>query len=169
MSFKKQIALYFSKRTDECFLFDRPIYYYNEKKIIKKNYQYNSKRLVSWPKFVPQSCLSFRKYFLLNNFNLINQKKFPNVWMDFKLNMLCFIKFENISMINQYLTFYQQKEFGSVSSRYKKFNKHWWARRYESHLFLKYLKNRLNIKKYKFLLDFYITKIIYFFIKYLDK
>ena len=77
--------------------------------------------------------------------------------------MLLFSKYLNeYNIINENLTFYRQFD-GNISSKFKKFEKLWWKRRYEAHsYFFNFMKeNNLKPKKN---LDFYITEFINKFI-----
>ena len=91
-------------------------------------------------------------------FKNLKVKRFPNIWFDFRIALQTYIDFNNINIIDNYLTYYQQSK-NQVSSKFKKFSLNWWKRRNEAHDFTNYLfrKNKLKNKKK---LDEYITKII---------
>ena len=87
--------------------------------------------------------------------------EYTNIWLD--LRILLFSKYlDNYNIINENLTFYRQTE-SNVSSKFKKYSKNWWRRRYEAHqYFFEFIKkNDLMIKKN---FDYYISKIINKFI-----
>ena len=90
--------------------------------------------------------------------NKVKIKKFPSVWLDFRLISYSYYLHQNINIIKKHLTFYQQSS-NSISSKYKRFSKNWWKRRKEAHEFYKYLNNKKS-----FNIDKVITDIINFFI-----
>ena len=126
---------------------DRPFYFFNHKKILKIRSDYNIKRFFSWPHFVPQSCITIEKNFLKKNYHLIKTHSFDNVWMDFRMNILCFLKFEKIKNAGEYLTYYQQNLSNSASSKFLRFRSKWWSRRLQAHSYFSYLKKKTRKKK----------------------
>jgi hypothetical protein len=60
------------------------------------------------------------------------------------------------------LTIYNYDENG-ISSKYKKFSKNWWKKRDEAFSYMIFLMKKFNIKLFLGP-DFYLTKIINFFI-----
>ena len=151
------------KKNKVNFLFDLPIFFYNKKKFIqskKKNFI-----LSTWPNFYPQSCISVRKIFFENFLKFIRKKKFKNLTLDIRLSLYAFVT-SNLNFLNQYLTFYQQKD-KSESSNYKKFSSNWWIRRLEAHNFLNYLNKKFR-KKIKLSFDVLLTKIIIKLMKFIN-
>lgn len=160
----KTISDFFQKNPKIQIATDKPIFYYNKTKLKQSDENLNSDRIFTWPKFSPHSCIAVRKSFLKENFNLISSKRFDNVWLDFRILILSYLKFGKVYLVNNHFTFYQQKK-DSVSSGFKKFGKIWWLRRMEAHNFIFYLKKKLNIKKNIFYFDYLLTKFIYILIK----
>ena len=105
----------------------------------------------------PTSCISIRRKYSDELFDKVINDKFSDIWLD--LRILLFSKYLNkYNVINENLTFYRQFE-GNISSKFKRFSKTWWQRRYEAHLyFFNFVKlNNLKINKN---FDFFITKLI---------
>ena len=110
-----------------------------------------------WGYIHPTSCIAIRKKILNKLFDEINDYKFFNVWMDFRI--LLFSKYiDKHNIINDHLTFYRQFD-GTVSSKFKKFTKSWWKRRNEAHDYFFDFVERNNLKINRNL-DFYITKLV---------
>ena len=155
----EKIINFFLEHKDKKIVYDFPT-------IIKENNQFHVKKKKNfyntyWGYIHPTSCISIRKEFVNEVFNKIINDKFTDTWLD--LRMLLFSKYLNeYNIINENLTFYRQFD-GNISSKFKKFEKLWWKRRYEAHsYFFNFMKeNNLKPKKN---LDFYITEFINKFI-----
>ena len=135
----------------------------NKKKIkIKKNYKDNIffKKLINdWPKDVCTSSISIKKSLLLNFFSTIKFKRYNFLAIDILLAIYC-NQNNKLFKINKSLT-YKVNTINSVDKGYVGlFNKYYWLRRMEQHIYNMHTKKR----KY-FNLDFLLTFIIYFFIK----
>jgi glycosyltransferase involved in cell wall biosynthesis len=156
----EKIINFFLENKEKKIVFDFPIILKeNEEFYIRKNKNFFN---TYWGYIHPTSCISIRKEFINEVFDVIINDEFTDIWLD--LRVLLFSKFlDNYNTINENLTFYRQFE-GNISSKFKKFKKTWWKRRGEAHDYFFYFmkKNNLNTKKN---LDFYITKIINKFIK----
>ena len=59
------------------------------------------------------------------------------------------------------LTFYNIDPFG-ISSKYNKFSKLWWHKRFQAFSYLKYILKKKN-KRFIISLDYLITKTIFYF------
>ena len=153
----KVLEEYFLKVNDNLLL-DKPYIYFTKKKYYKLKIKNRSKFIIPWQNFSPQSCFVGKKKYLKEIFKKISIKKFPNIWLDFRIIAQATIDYGNIKIINEYLTFYRQSP-NSVSNKYKKFSKNWWIRRNEAYLFLKYIY-KLNKKKLNISVDSYFTKLI---------
>ena len=155
----EKIINFFLEHKDKKIVYDFPT-------IIKETNQFHVKKKKNfyntyWGYIHPTSCISIRKEFVNEVFNKIINDKFTDTWLD--LRMLLFSKYLNeYNIINENLTFYRQFD-GNISSKFKKFEKLWWKRRYEAHsYFFNFMKeNNLKPKKN---LDFYITEFINKFI-----
>ena len=138
---------------------DMPLYKYLNK-TVKKN---KPKRFLSnhWPQFSPQSCISMRRDFAKKVLREVNIKKFPNVWLDFRIAVYAKY-FSNIYFLNKYLTYYTQSD-NQESSNFNFLGLNWWRRRYEAHKYIKFFSKIKKIK-YKPNLDYLITRIVNFFL-----
>jgi glycosyltransferase involved in cell wall biosynthesis len=142
--------------------FDLPIFYFNNKNYIKKKFYQKKFILSPWPKFTPQSCICIRKDYLNKIFKVISIKKFPHIWMDFRIAIYTYLKFGSINIVKKYLTFYQQSQ-SQVSRKYKILSKEWWERRLQAYEYLNFLCKKLNKKKFytlDFLVTFFINKFL---------
>lgn len=154
----KKVVNFFSQNKKQNILFDKPSFYFNNKKNIKSESLYLS-RNSKWPKFPPTSCMSFRRHNLLKVIQLVSIKKYNHLWLDFRLATFFSIRLNQFNLIEEHLTFYRQSEF-SHDKRYKKYlNLMWWSRRKQAFDFLFYIKKGLR-KKTMFSIDYMITKYI---------
>lgn len=147
--------------------FDLPIFYSNNKNYNKKNFVQKKFILSPWPRFTPQSCICIQKAYLQKIFKVIYTKKFPEVWMDFRIAIYTYLQFNYISIVKKYLTFYQQSPF-QISNKYKFFSKNWWKRRIQAHEYFNYVCKQLN-KNRIYTLDFFVTFIVNKFLKTYEK
>lgn len=157
-----EVVKYFMKNGDKNIIMDRPIIFFNKKKKIKLIQKTRSNLFIPWPRFSPQSCISIRRNYLLKIYKLISIKKFPSIWLDFRIIVFTFIKNKDINIINKFLTFYQQSE-GSANTAYKLFSKNWWIRRKEAHDYFNYVNLKVNNRKY-YSFDFFISKFFNYFL-----
>ena len=119
----------------------------------KKNNLFNT----YWGYIHPTSCISIRRSYSDNLLDKVLNFNYPDIWLD--LRILLFSKYlHKYNTLNEHLTFYRQFD-GNISSKFKRFSKAWWQRRYEAHeYFLNFVKsNNLKINKN---FDFFITKLI---------
>ena len=135
--------------------FDLPIFYFNNKNYNKKKFLQKKFILSPWPRFSPQSCICLRKNYLDKIFKIIFIKRFPDVWMDFRIAIYSYVQFNHINIVKKYLTYYQQSQF-QVSNKYKFLSKKWWERRYQAHEYFNYVCKKLNKKSF-YSLDFFVT------------
>lgn len=164
-----EVIKYFKK--NKCnFVFDMPIYFEknNSNLLGYKRWSFNNKRLLTWPNFQPQSCISVKKSFLKKYIKVLSCKKFDHVWFDFRLSILNYLVNREAHCIDKHLTFYQLSNI-SASSKYLKLSYLWWLRRLQAHEFIFFLSRKGIQYKKIFLIDFIITKIINFFIKLICK
>lgn len=137
-------------------IFDLPILKYEKKlKFLKKK----NKLLGNyWPYFPPTSCISIRKKQLLESIEILSEKNFPDITIDFRLGILSKYKFNEYNIIENNLTFYRQIN-SSISSNYIHLSRNWWLRRKQAHDYVKYFFDKNNFK-YKKNIDYFITKLI---------
>ena len=148
----------FYNNTRSKLFFDLPIFYFNRNKYFKKIFYQKKFILSPWPRFSPQSCISIKKNFLKDVFKIIFVKKFPDIWMDFRIAIYAHVCFGKINIVNKYLTFYQQSQH-QVSAKYKFLSKKWWERKLQAHEYFYYIINKLKKKK-SYTVDFFLTVLI---------
>ena len=83
--------------------------------------------------------------------------------MDFRLVSQAAIDFDDIKVLDKYLTYYRQNPNSQIIEFKKKYSFNWWKKREEAHLFQKFLYIR-NSKRLNYSLDRFLTKIINIFI-----
>ena len=152
----KLIMNKFKKNKNLSILFDLPIWKFKSYSFVKIFKQ--KKFIFSYiPRFSPQSCISIKKKYAVELFKYIMIKKFETIWLDFRIANYTFLKFGNIYIINNYLTYYRQLD-NSASKKFSLFSKNWWLRRNQAHDFIIYLKKKFKIK-HKNSLDEFLTRI----------
>ena len=142
-------------------LFDLPILKF-QKKIISKKFVQKNFLFSNWPRFTPQSCISLEKNYAKKIFKILKIKKYPTVWLDFRIATVSFLHFKQINIYDKYLTYYRQLN-NSASKKYKTMSKNWWIRINEEHEFLTKISKKLN-EKNRVTLDKVSTKLINIFI-----
>ncbi len=151
------------KQSSKNYLIDKPYAFFNQKRKRKIVITDRNNFVTPWPRFSPQSCISIKREFFLRAYKTISIKKFPTIWMDFRLATYIFFLDGRLEIMKDYLTYYQQLD-NSASSNYARYSKNWWIRRYEAHQYCRYLKKKLN-KSYFITIDYIITRMINLFIK----
>ena len=151
----EKVIKFFLENKNENIVFDFPILKKNNIEIPqkKKNNLFNT----YWGYIHPTSCISIRRSYSDKVLDKVINLNYPDIWLD--LRILLFSKYlHRYNTINEHLTFYRQFD-GNISSKFKRFSKAWWQRRYEAHeYFLNFVKlNDLKINKN---FDFFITKLI---------
>jgi len=116
-----------------------------------------------WPRFHPTSCIAFKRKFFLNFLKFLEKNKYPNLEIDARLSIFAFQK-NKFFIIKKSLTNYNYDKSG-ISSRYNKFSISWWKKRNEAFDYLMILNRKLKIKFY-YSIDYFLTKLINFFIKF---
>lgn len=151
----------FKESNSKKIIFDLPILKFKKKLIFKKFIQ-KSFILSSWPRFTPQSCISIERNYAIKIFKILKIKKYPTIWLDFRIAIITYLYFKKIFIFYKYLTFYRQLN-NSASKKYKTMTKKWWIRRKEAHEFFSKIATKLNIKT-RVKADEIITKAINIFI-----
>ena len=156
----EEVVKFFNENKTAQILFDYPIINKNNKKlIIKKN-----KKIIFklWPYIHPTSCISIKKENFESIFETISLKKYPDVWIDFRICLYSKYKIKKINKINGHFTYYR-RHIESATSKHTYLSNSWWRRRMQSHSYLIYFlkKEKINFKNN---IDYYITKIYNFFI-----
>ena len=157
----EEIINKFKDSNSKKIIFDLPIYKYEKKLVFKKFIQKNF-ILSSWPRFTPQSCISIEKNYAIKIFKILKIKKYPTIWLDFRIAIITYLYLKKIFILYKYLTFYRQLN-SSASKKYKTMSKNWWIRRKEAHEFFSNIATKLNIKT-RLKPDEVITKLVNFFI-----
>ena len=151
----EKVIKFFLENENENIVFDFPILKRKNIEIPqkKKNNFFNT----YWGYIHPTSCISIRRSYSDKLLDKVLNFNYPDIWLD--LRILLFSKYlHKYNTINEHLTFYRQFD-GNISSKFKRFSKAWWQRRYEAHeYFLNFVKsNNLKINKN---LDFFLNKLI---------
>ena len=76
-------------------LFDLPILKF-QKKIISKKFVQKNFLFSNWPRFTPQSCISLEKNYAKKIFKILKMKKYPTLWLDFRIATVSFLQFKQI-------------------------------------------------------------------------
>ena len=151
-----KIVNVFNSKKEVKVIYDLPIYKNKKKYTFKKNKKKFIKNF--WPYIPPQSCISVRREVFLKILNKIDFKKFPDIWMDFRLAIYLIYITKSFFVLDQNLTFYRQSA-NTVSSKFKFLSVSWWERRKQAHNYVKYflIKNKIAYKKN---LDYFLTSFI---------
>jgi len=157
----EEIIKKFNESNSIKILFDLPILKFKKKLVLKKFIQ-KSFILSSWPRFTPQSCISIERNYAIKILKILKIKKYPTLWLDFRIATLSFLYFKKIFILEKYLTYYRQLDV-SASKKYKTMSRNWWIRREEAHEFFSNISKKLNIKN-RLTLDEVITKLVNIFI-----
>jgi len=142
-------------------LFDLPLLKF-QKKIIKNKFIQKKFFFSNWPRFTPQSCISIEKNYSKEIFKILKIKKYPTLWLDFRIATISFLQFKKIYIYKKYLTYYRQLN-NSASKNYKTFSRNWWIRRNEAHEFFSDISKKIKINN-RMTLDKITTKLINIFI-----
>jgi len=114
-----------------------------------------------WPSFYPTSCMSVRRDFFKKFVKYSYPKKFPNLEIDARLAIFSYLN-RNFEKINKNLTVYNYDKYG-ITSKYPKYSISWWKKRNDAFLYLRKVSSNIGIK-FNFSPDYFLTKIINFFI-----
>jgi glycosyltransferase involved in cell wall biosynthesis len=156
-----KVANFFTNFSDSKILFDLPYIFFSKNKI-KKFREFKMFKTM-WPRFPVHSCISLRKelFFKLIK-NRVFIKKFPHVWMDFRISVYVFFVLKDYKILNENLTYYFQDPEGA-SSKYIFLCYNWWIRRSQSFEFIKYIfkKNKINFNPN---LDYLFTRVLFKFL-----
>ena len=141
-------------------IFDLPIIK-TKNKLEYKRFKQKKFIFSNIPRFTPQSCIAVEKKFAKKIFKTLRLKKYPSIWLDFRIATLSLLNFGKVFILNDYLTFYRQLD-NSASKKYITFSKIWWKRRKEAHEFFSLISKKLKIKN-KITLDLIITNLMNLF------
>ena len=154
----KNIMKLFNQDKKLKFIQDIP-YSSKDKSTIKLKYKNHFFSI--WPSFYPTSAISVRKDFFLKFLNYLEPKKFPNLEIDARLCIFAFLS-KSFKIYQKSLTIYNFDYLG-ITSKYKKFSLNWWLKRGEAFDYMKILMKKMKLKFIPSL-DYYVTKVINFFI-----
>jgi len=153
-----EISKIFKKNKKINFIQDTPlINLFKKKMLLKKKKHFFS----IWPSFFPTSCITFERSFFQYFLKVLRKNEFPNLEIDARLSIYAHIR-KQFFLTKKCLTIYNYDENG-ISSKYKKFSKNWWKKRDEAFSYMIFLMKKFDIKLFLGP-DFYLTKIINFFI-----
>ena len=153
-----EISKIFKKNKKINFIQDTPLISLFKKRMLLKKKKYF---FSIWPSFFPTSCITFKRSFFQNFLKVLRKNEFPNLEIDARLSIYAHIR-QQFFLTKKCLTIYNYDENG-ISSKYKKFSKNWWKKRDEAFSYMIFLMKKFNIKLFLGP-DFYLTKIINFFI-----
>ena len=153
-----EISKIFKKNKKINFIQDTPLISLFKKRMLLKKKKYF---FSIWPSFFPTSCITFERSFFQNFLKVLRKNEFPNLEIDARLSIYAHIR-KQFFLTKKCLTIYNYDENG-ISSKYKKFSKNWWKKRDEAFSYMIFLMKKFNIKLFLGP-DFYLTKIINFFI-----
>ena len=149
-----EIYKIFSVKKDIDFIQNLPFVQNRLKKEKKSN---KNSRFSFWPYLAPESCISFRKKFMIK-FLKVNNKylnNFVDVWLGFRMGVFAFFCLKKFYTLNMNLTFYESL---GQSKKYKKLNKNWIKRRKNSFEYLRSISN--NKIAFNRNLDFLVTNFL---------
>lgn len=153
-----EISKIFKKNKKINFIQDTPLISLFKKRMLLKKKKYF---FSIWPSFFPTSCITFERSFFQNFLKVLRKNEFPNLEIDARLSIYAHIR-KQFFLTKKCLTIYNYDENG-ISSKYKKFSKNWWKKRDEAFSYMIFLMKKFNTKLFLGP-DFYLTKIINFFI-----
>ena len=133
------------------FLQDLPFYSSKKKKLILKD---RNSIFSIWPRFYPTSTMVMKKKFLKEFFYHNLNNRFPNLEIDARIAIFAYLK-KKFRIFNSCYTKYNLDNNG-ITSKYKKYSKNWWIKRYEAFCYMKYLSKKLKKRFYKGP-DYYFT------------
>ena len=158
----KEIVNYFNKKKRSNIIFDLPIYYFSKnKKVFAREPQIkNSNNKDIWPRFpIAGSCISFQRKFYKKYRNIINDKNFSMLTLDFRLAAISSSILNDFRLLDKNLTFYFQDKKGETHSNFKKFGKNWWLRRNQAHEFMRKISGKSRIS-FKTKTDYLFTSLL---------
>ena len=163
----KLFVNFFEKKKNLNFIQANPIYFFPKKKLREtKRLRKKIFTFHTWPYFNPTSTMAFRREFLSKVLKEISfsKKKFGRMFFDARAFIYIYFFENNYLRLNNYLTLYNQNDFGDTIKNYDKKNSNWWKRRYEYHQFVQLLflkKNKVHLK----FIDYFITFFINLFLR----
>ena len=110
----------FLKKKEIKIIYDLPILFNIKKR--KKIRLKNSIIKNYWSNIMPTSCISVRRKELSKIFKIISFKLFPDVWLDFRINIYAKYLIKNNFYLKKNLTFYRQTNT-NVSYQFKHLSK----------------------------------------------
>ena len=156
----EEVVSFFIKNKKIKILFDYP--FLRNKKILTTVKKSKKNFFKKWPYIHPTSCISLKREIFEDIYKLVSIKKYPDIWIDFRICLCSKYILNNFYIINKNLTYYRQVKT-SISSKFIYLGKKWWNRRMQAHNYLEYLLNKKKISHIQGI-DYYLTKIFNFFI-----
>tara|TARA_B100000787_G_C16124961_1_gene264521 strand:+ start:103 stop:885 length:783 start_codon:yes stop_codon:yes gene_type:complete len=151
----KEVVQFYNNNKNAKIIFDLPL--------IKKGNNITNIKITKkifnklWPYIYPTSCISIKRNYFKKIFKVIYTKKFPDIWIDFRITIYSKYILHELYLLNKNLTYYRQSN-NNISSKFKHLSANWWKRRLQAHKYLKSFLIGSNIK-YRKNLDYYITNI----------
>ena len=153
----KEVINFLKKDNKVMITFDLAYQFFSKKNKKKFKIRKRNKNIIPWPSFPSQSTIAIKKNYLKKILKKIIIKKYPDIWLDFRILAKSYYDLGEVKYLNKYLTYYQQHS-QSESHKFQKYNRNWWKRRKEAHEFIKKYVYR-NQKKI-FSLDYYLTNLV---------
>ena len=153
----KEVVKFFKQDNKIMITFDLAYKFFSKKNKIKFRIRKRNKNIIPWPSFPSQSTITIKKTYLKKILKKIIIKKYPDIWLDFRILAKSYYDLGEVKYLNKYLTYYQQHSL-SESHKFQKYSKNWWKRRKEAHDFIK--KHVYTDKKKIFSLDYYLTNLV---------
>ena len=129
---------YFNENKKKNILFDIP---FSKKKHFfpkQKNHSYSI-----WPSIIPTSGISLKRDFMKKFIKVAQRKKYHHLEIDSRISIFSYHYMNEINYTKTRLTFYNIDPFG-ISSKYNKFSKLWWHKRFQAFSYLKYILKKNN-------------------------
>ena len=104
-----------------------------------------------------------RRKTLFQIISKVNFKKYPDIWLDFRVNIYARYILKRFYIYNHQMTVYRILK-NSASSEFRKFSKKWWTRRFQAHNYVKFFFKKNNIK-HKKNFDYIFTLLVHKIIK----
>ena len=131
----------------------------NKQILLKKMIKNKNKKDI-WPSFpIAGSCISFQRKFYKKYGNIINDKNFSMLTLDFRLAAISSSILNDFRLLDKNLTFYFQDKKGETHSNFKKFGKNWWLRRNQAHEFMRKISGKSRIS-FKTKTDYLFTSLL---------
>ena len=90
------------------------INFFQKKIKIKFRIRKRNKNIIPWPSFPSQSTITIKKTYLKKILKKSLLKKYPDIWLDFRILAKSYYDLGEVKYLNKYLTYYQQHSLSSL-------------------------------------------------------